>query len=227
MRRARMGLLLVAAAGLWAAEPEGLKPRAAAADYPALATQQGVSIGAALLSAGEVHSAFATDLSRGYMVVEAAVYPEAGKRLDLGPGDFVLRVAGTKQVVRPAGPKTIAAVLQRSAGRDREITLYPQVGVGYESGPRGYDPATGTRRGGGVNTSVGVGVGVGDSQPPASTDQDRKTMETELAEKQLPEKTIAAPAAGYLYFPVRINKKKPQKYELEYDGPAGRMTLPL
>ena len=100
--------------------------------------------------------------------------------------------------------------------------LYPSAGVGYESGPS-YDPVYGTRRGGGVGTSVGVGVGVGDSRP-AATDRDRKTMELELGEQQLPEQVVTKPVAGYLYFPLPT-KKKGVAYELEYNGPAGKLVL--
>jgi hypothetical protein len=219
-----MWLLTSAAVCLAAADP-GIKPRAAVEDYPVRGSTPSVSIGAHRLSAGEVSGGFATDLSPGYIVLEVAVYPNNGKSVDLGPGDFLLRRAGTKEAVRPAAPKAIAAALQRSAAHDREITLSPTVGVGYESGPRGYDPVYG-RRGGGVNTSVGVGVGVGGNQAPASTPEDRKTMALELGEKQLPEKVISGPVAGYLYFPL-AEKKRLGAWELEYDGPAGKVTLPL
>jgi hypothetical protein len=219
-----MWLLASLALCLPAAEP-GLKPRAAVEDYPVQSSTPAVAIGAHRLSAGEVRGGFATDLSPGYVVVEVGVYPKDGKRVDLGPGDFLLRRAGTKEAVRPAGPKAIAGALQRSNAHDREITLSPTVGVGYESGPGGYDPVYG-RRGGEVSTSAGVGVGVGGTQPPASTPEDRKTMELELGEQQLPEKVITAPVAGYLYFPL-AEKKRRGAYELEYDGPAGKVTLAL
>jgi hypothetical protein len=209
----------------WAAGPPDVKPRFAAADYPSHATATSASLGAHLLTPEQVHSEFATDLNRGYVVVEVAVYPDDGTRLDLGPGDFVLRVAGTDTDARPAAPRTIAAVLQKTTARDRDVTVYPTVGVGYESG-RGYDPWYGGRRGG-WSTGAGVGVGVGGNRPrPASTEADRKTMELELGDRQLPEKVIAAPVAGYLYFPL-APRKKGTAYVLEYNGGAGRVELPL
>lgn len=86
------------------------------------------------------------------------------------------------------------------------MTLYPSAGIGYESGPRVYDPVTGTPRGGGLSTSAGVGVGVGPSQSGAG-EQDRTTMELELSEKGLPETKASKPLSGYLYFPVTSKKK--------------------
>ncbi len=211
----------VFAAAVLAAQ-NGIKPRPAASDYPVQASGKTLTAGAALLGTDQLRGSFATDLARAYVVVEVGVYPKGGERLDIGPGDFFLRNTETGEVVRPAAPKSIAGVLQKApAGRD--VSLYPSVGVGYESGPS-YDPTTG-RRAGGVSTSVGLGVGVGDAQPAAS-DADRRTMETELREKQFPEKVVTAPVAGYLYFPV-ISKKKPAKFELEFEAPEGRMKLPL
>jgi len=211
------------AAVAWAADPPGVKPKLAASDYPSHAAADSAGIGARLLTPAQVRASFSTDLNRAYLVVEIAVYPKDGTQLDLGPGDFMLRVAGTDISARPAAPRTVASVLQKSAARDRDIALYPTAGVGYESGG-GYDPVYGGRRGG-WSTSTGVGVGVG-SPRPASTDADRKTMELELGDQQLPEKMIAAPVAGYLYFPLE-ERKKGTKYVLEYQGGAGKANLPL
>ncbi len=216
----RFAAILIAAGALFGAGGEGLKPRASASDYPASATGAAAAIGATLLTADEARSRFSTDVSRGYLVVEVGVYPKDGAPIDLGPGDFMLRLAGREDSIRPVGPKAIAGVLQKSASGDREITLYPNVGVGYESG-RGYD---GIRRGG-WSTSTGVGVGIGDTRPPASTDADRKTMEMELAEQQLPEKVVTAPVAGYLYLPGKV--KPDRQYELEYQSPAGKVVVRL
>lgn len=219
-------LLVLGAAGIVvvAAARDGLAPRASVADYPAKAEAGPAAVGAALLSPDQVRKSFSTDLNSGYIVVEAGVFPKAGARVDLGPGDFMLREAGTSNTYRPVGPKAIAGVLQKRSSKDRDITLYPTVGVGYETGPD-YGPYGG-RRGGGWNTGVGVGVGVGGSQQPASTDADRRTMETELSEQQIPEKVITAPAAGYLYFPVPP-KARTGAWELEYNSPAGKTVVPL
>ncbi len=217
----RLCIVAVAAGALIAAPRQGLKPRASASGYPATATGASVTVGALLLSPDQVRSRFSTDLNRGYVVIEVGVYPKDGARIDLGPGDFELSVPGEEAAIRPAGPKAIAGVLQKSSGGGREITLYPSVGVGYESG-RGYD---GVRRGG-WSTATGVGVGIGGTQPPASTEADRRTMEAELSEQQLPEEIVTAPVAGYLYFPLEA-KQKDGPMELEYRSPEGKLVLRL
>jgi hypothetical protein len=196
-----------------------------AADYPAHAAADGVAVGARLLSPEQVRDTFSTDLNRGYVVVEVAAYPKNGAQIDLGPGDFLLRIKGTGTDARPASPRAIAAALRKASSKDRDIALYPTLGVGYETGPRVYDPASGGTRGGGWNTSAGVGVGVG-GQRPGSSDADRKTMEAELGEQELPEKVTTAPVSGYLYFPL-ATKKKSTVYELEYQGRAAKLVLPL
>jgi hypothetical protein len=134
-------------------------------------------------------------------------------RVSASRRDFVLRGADTEILARPGDPKAVASTLQKTAGSDREVTLYPSVGIGYESGPRVYDPVTGEQRGGGLRTAAGMGVGVGSSQV-GTTDQDRRTMELELMEKGLPEGKTSKSVAGYLYFLLKA-KKKSAAYRLE------------
>jgi hypothetical protein len=201
---------------------QGLKPRPQPSGYPVQQSAEGAILGAALLSPGTVARTFASDLNRGYVVVEIAVYPKPGGSFEVSAQDFLLRVAGTTVTARAVRPKAVAAVLQKTAPADRDIDVYPTTGVGYETG--GYDPMTGRRRGGWV-TSTGVGVGVGGRRP-ASTDRDRRTMETELSEQGLPEGKADKAVAGYLYFPMRSGKK-PVTYELQYLGPTGTVTLAL
>jgi hypothetical protein len=213
----RYGILLLAAAAALAADKPGTRPLMAAADYPSHAESGGLSIGAILLSPEKVRDAFTTDLNRGYVVVEVALYPPDGSKLDVGPGDFVLRLAGTDTSARAAAPKAVAAALQKAAAGDREIALYPQVGAVYGGGPRG----------GGWGTSTGVGVGVGTGrQGPAASDADRRTMAAELGDQELPETVATGPVSGYLYFPA-LTKRKDAAYELEYQGSTVRLVLPL
>jgi hypothetical protein len=189
-----------------AAKGQGIKPGRSASEYPGHNEREDVAVGAVPLTAEQVHSTFVSDLNRGYLVVELSIYPKAGQHLDVSRRDFVLRGADNGIVARPGDPKAIASTLHRANGSDREVALYPSVGIGYESGPRTYDPATGEQRGGGLRTAAGVGVGVGGSQA-GSTEQDRKTMELELTEKGLPEGETSKPVAGYLYFPLKARKK--------------------
>jgi hypothetical protein len=183
-----VGLLAVMAL---AAGGGGIRPRGSGADYPAHETARGVTIGAAVIPSDQVRKVFATDLnSGGYLVLEVAVYPDAGREIDLSAGDFMVRAGSDSETVRAVSGSAIASALQRkNAPRPRkasDVTVYPTATIGYESG--GYDPVTGGRRRG-VYTGAGVGVGVGEPQPPgpAATDRDRTTMQQELEDKSLPE----------------------------------------
>ena len=198
----------------------GIRPRADSAEYRNHETQYGVTLAAERVPANQVRSTFATDLTRDYVVLEIAVYPGSAA-LDLTSLDFSLRCGN--QIVRAGNPTAIAARRQeQNAPRRSDVDIHPTVGVGYESS---NDPYSGRRKG--VHTTAGVDVGTGgwNDPRPASTDRDRQTMEQELEEQQLPTGPVRAPVAGYLYFPFPANKQKSVAYELEYNGPMGRIRL--
>lgn len=204
----------------------GTVPRSAVAQYSAHATSERVSIGAVKLNQQQVRKTFTTDLNRCCVVLEVGIFPKKDHPLDISLGDFSLRVVDAKDAVRPSSAKLVASSLQQKAGSDRDVTVSPTVGVGYETGTY-TDPSTGTRQhSSGVYTSTGVGVGIGSSgSQPGSTEADRKTMELELSEKGLPEGTASAPVAGYLYFSTA--KKKNALYQLEYTVDGRTVVLPL
>lgn len=201
----------------------GTRPRATSFDYRVQETAGDVTIAAEIIPAQQVRNLFSTDLSK-YIVLEVAVYPKDGTTADVHTGDFMLKL-GSGDLVRAANPAAIARVRQQAAspkqGSASDINIYPTVGVGYESGPYGR----------GVTTAAGVGVAVGGPQgapgppPPASTDQDRRTMQMELEDKGLTEGTTSKPVAGYLYFPAP--SKKTVTYDLEYNGTTGKARLVL
>lgn len=196
------------------AAPKGTVPRSSANRYPVHAQNDGASVGARLLSAEEARKSFVSDINHCCVVVEFAIYPEREKPLPVSLDSFTLRRTGSDTATKPSGAKVVAATLQKSAREQRDISVSPTVGIGYESGSV-YDPVTGTQRRGGVYTSTGVGVGIGSKgSQPGSSEKDRTVMETELSEKGLPEGTTATPVAGYLYFP--ISRAKKATYQLEY-----------
>jgi hypothetical protein len=225
-------LAMVFAVVTWVAASEerrGLKPRPSADEYPSVKTQNGVTVGARVLTTDEVRSGFVTDLERRYAVVEVAIYPSAGKVVEVSDLDFSLRYDGRSVWTRAASPMTAAGVVQRrnvSARKNSDVTLYPSVGIGHSTGPDYGDG----RRGGGTSMGTGVGVGIGGSgypdPPAASTDADRRVMERELADKALPTGRITAPVAGYVYFPLP-QRKSVVAEELEFDSNAGNIRLPL
>lgn len=228
MRRAAMFCL--ATGLLWAGDRVGIRPRGNSTDYPAHQSGKGVAIAAAAIAPEQVAKLFATDLNRGgYLVVEVAVYPEVGGEIDILSRDFLLRIGSDPTIVRPVSGQAIAAAVQRKntpkPRQPGDVTLYPTATVGYETGT--YNG----QRHGGVYTAAGVGVGIGDTGPigpprPASTDQDRSTMQQELEDKGLPEGKTTQAVAGYLYFPRPASAKHTRStYSLTYYAAEGQVSL--
>lgn len=228
-----LALAAICVISLSAETPKGTVPRTTSERYAAHAEQSGVGVGVTLLTQSEVHNAFASDVNKCCIVVEVALYPPKDSTVAVSLNDFVLRVTGTDIAARPSGAKVLAAKLQKKAEPEgRDVTISPNVGVGYDSGGY-YDPVTGQRRAGGVYTSTGVGVGIGGSRPQSgSRDVDRNTMELELSEKGLPEGETSAPVSGYLYFALPPSKdkskdKKATTHQLEYNLYGNKMVLNL
>jgi hypothetical protein len=215
-------LALIAVA--WAA-PKGTAPRSSAAEYPVHAEQDGVNVGARLLTASEVRKTFVSDLNRCCVVVELAVFPKAGTSMVVSADDLTLQVAGSQRVAKTSSATVVSAVLQKDAQQGRDVSVVPAVNVGYQSGPV-YDPTTGTARGGGVYTGAGVGVGIGQrGGQPGASEKDRSVIETELTEKGLPEGESTRPVAGYVYF--QISKNKNFKYQVQYKLNGNVMQIDL
>jgi hypothetical protein len=202
--------------------PHGLKPRTTASNYPVFQQHPTVALGAEQLSQKQVQHAFATELDKRYIVVEVGVFPSKDGSIKLNTNDFMLHVAGTSQVLRPAAPETIAQVLYKKPAKSHDVTVTPVTSVGYETGGRDI---YGNRSGSGVTTSTGAIVGISNDKK-GGTEGDRKTMETELRDKALPQGEVIQPVSGYLYFPISSSKKV--KYELEYsaNGQVVRLQLP-
>jgi hypothetical protein len=228
---------LCLASGLLAAgDSRGMRPRGSSAEYPAHEAAGGIEVAAAVIPPDQVAKLFATDLNKGgYIVLEVAVYPQAGEEANLLPRDFLMRIGRDPATVRPVSADAIASVLQKrnTPGKGtppgpHDVTVYPTATIGYESG--GYDPMTGRRRSG-VYTETGVGVAVGGPGAPpgpASTDRDRDTMRQELTDKGLPEGRTTEAVAGYLYFPKPASaKSKSAAYHITYYGERAQIHLDI
>jgi hypothetical protein len=200
------------ATGALAAGPQ-VKPRDAATEYRLHSERDRVSVGAEVLSPGVVRSTFASDVERGWLVVEIGVFPK--EEVEISRDEFRLVSSDGRSSLRAVEPRVIAARLQKAGSGGRDVTLYPSVGVGHATGPYG-----------GTGTAVGVGVGVGGGgDRPASTDADRRTMELELSEKGLPEGRTSKPVAGHLYFPLPQNRNI--AYTLEFKLGEEKFLLPV
>jgi hypothetical protein len=195
-------------------------------DYRVQAKVTGATLAASVLSPAEVRSDFTIDLAaKGYTVVEVAFYPDQ-TNLRISPEDFTLRLTGEKSAeMRPVAPSVIAHALGKKSP-SQTPSLKPPVEIstnntiGYETYPT-YDQNGRPRQAGGVVTGAGVGIGTGiggggRSAPDSIPDNDRETIEAELANRGLQEDSISQPTAGYLYFRNSNSKKKDAAYELQY-----------
>lgn len=227
----RLAFVSAAAMGLLADGGTGIRPRASAADYSAHATEGGVTVAASVVPRNHVHKLFTADLNGGgYLVVEVAIYPEAGRQPDIHAADFLLQVGANSETLRAVTPRAIVSSLVRKYApptplNQGGVSVYTSSTIGYESG--GYDPAMGQRTRG-VYTGTGVAVTNAPAPPdPAATYPDPYAMEQELAEKALPEGKTSTPVAGYLYFPKPSGKGKSTSAELAYYGTVRQLKLRL
>jgi hypothetical protein len=216
-------------AALLLSSPQGTVPLKDASEYRDHAEIGGVPLGALILNEAQLKQRFVTGITGEYLVVEVAVYPKEGTGLKIRPDQFVLYVAGDDRALKSENPKVIAASVQKSENSRRDIEIIPHVGVGYESGRRGYDPQTGTYgRSGGIYTSTGVAVVLGPSSPSADP-KNQEVMALELSEKGLPEGTFEKPVAGHLYFRVGRETLKNDKarFKLSCDLNGAQSSLDL
>ena len=98
----------IAATALASWALQGTAPRSVAGKYAAHAEQNGVAIGAVMLTSGELRKTFKTDVDRCCRVVEVALYPQDGGPADVSLGDFTLQVAGEEIAAKPSTPKVVA-----------------------------------------------------------------------------------------------------------------------
>ncbi len=226
----RLAFVSAAALGLLADGGTGIRPRASAADYSAHEAAGGMTVAANVVPRNQVHKLFAADLNAGgYIVVEVAIYLEAGHEVDLHDADFLLQVGANSETVRAATPRAIVSGLVRKYApptptNQGGVSVYTSSTVGYESG---VDPATGQRTRG-VYTGTGVAVTNAPAPPdPTATYPDPYAMEQELADQALPEGKTSTPVAGYLYFPKPSGKGKSTSAELTYYGTVRQLKLRL
>jgi hypothetical protein len=250
-------LPMLSAVLLLATDYSGVRPRSAPKDYPAYESAGGITIAAAVVPANKVQHQLSPNMVKaGYTVLEIAVYPDAGKDVDVSADDFSMTVGSNTETSRAATPAEVAQAIEpgRRTNPPRipgNVQVETTQTVGVTNG--GYDPATGRRYPGGVYTSTGAGVGIGDPRGPAPPPADPgldprypnhgggpggppvpqgapQSVRDKLEQKALPEGRTMKAVAGYVYFPEvspRL-KNSTEPYQLIYSGPNGeiRLTVP-
>ena len=243
----RFLVAIVFASAIFGSGSPGIRPRAAATDYPAHETASDITIGAAVIPSAEVKKIFATDISKGgYVVIEVGVFPETGKEVDLSPMDFTLSVDPNSIAERPADADAIAAALDKKQHPQSPSRMpgdiYPSAGASIGHGTW-TDPVTGRRTSGTV-TQTGAGVGVGAPAPlpcsgincddrmpmpapPVHSTSQVGQMEQELWQRALPDGRTTQAVAGYLYFPKPSGKSKTASWVLRWDNAGRRLKVDL
>jgi hypothetical protein len=221
-------------ATVWGQTP-GMHPRPNMHDYADQAKAPGGTVAASVLSPAEVRGMFTIDLaSKGYTVVEVAFFPDQGS-VRISPDDFTLRLAGEKSAeLRPVGPEIIAHALGKKSP-SQNPSIKPPVDVvtsstiGYENYPTVDQNGRQRQSGGwvmGSGVGVGAGVGGGRSAPDRIPDNDRESLEAELANRSLQEGEVTQAVAGFLYF-RSPNKKKDATFELQYAPSSASDSKPV
>ena len=173
-----------------------------------------------------VKEAVGSDLGGYFIVVRVELAPKDGQALNVLRDDFLLRSHSDGQKSGPFAPSQIAGRGALVVGR-----------AVYGGGVAPYDP-TGPVWGGIPGTGgmpqqlpqqgSGVGNMAGEEGATVTAQSGVKDKENPvlavLKQKVLPEKEIREPLAGLLYFSLE-GKHKPKDLELQYNGPAGKLTL--
>lgn len=219
-----LGAVLCAAASMMlctaALAQHGVAPRPKASDYPVHAAAGGAGIGAEYLvrSVGGERDMFVVD---DYLVVQVAVYPAPGQRLDVSAGHFRLRINGKNKDLRlPQTPGMVAASLKYQDW-ERKPNLQVGGGVGDQTvilGRRRQTPRfPGDRR----ESDTRLPGPVSSTEQAGGSD----TPQERVVETALPEGQTAGPIAGHLYFAFPGKPKKIKSLELLYDTGERRASL--
>ena len=208
----RIALALAFAAACWGADkklPEGKTSN------PSLEITAAV-----YLDKDDIKKLLGSDLDGYIIVVDVRLVPKPGSKLAVTRDDFILRSDKDGQRAGPFHPSQIAggaSMVISSAGNGSVRAENP--------GPVWRPPLGGPPVRMGTDGPL-IGNAPGDTQAAVSSSGKVKEdpVLTVLKEKVLPEKEIAEPLSGLLYF-FLDGKHKPKDLELLYNGPAGKLSL--
>ncbi len=215
--------------------PKGVHPRATPDDYAVKAQGKNAAFAASLVPAEQAKQLFAFDITGKYIVFEVAYFPKDNQWTLLDIDDFVIKRGDKGDLSHVADATAVAAAIQRENAPKRAESLgngdthvYTQAHVGYESGrdPVTGQPVHGTYSGAGVGVEHGGPPGPPDSPKPGASSEDRKTLEEQLHDRQLPSGKFDHAVAGYLYFPkATVKKDASGNYVLEHLGETNSAGL--
>lgn len=208
--------------------PKGVHPRATPDDYAVKAQGKGAAFAASLVPVEQAKQLFAFDITGKFLVFEVAYFPKENQWATLDTDDFVIKRGGKGDLSHVADATAVASAIQRESAPKHPESLgtgdthvSTEAHVGYESGrnPVTGQPVHGTYSGAGVGVEHGGPSAPPDSPRPGASSEDRKTLETQLRDRQLPSGKFDHAVAGYLYFPkATVKKDASGNYVLEHLG---------
>ncbi|HLM97863.1 MAG TPA: hypothetical protein VK335_01185 [Bryobacteraceae bacterium] len=203
----------------------GLQPRPSSTEYPVSKTAQAVAIGAQLAPGDQVKKILPAEIGKKYIVVEVALYPQAGTAVDVASLDFALKF-GPDDIRYPSTPRDVATLWKEDQPSlpKRGVDVHGETGVTYS---RGNDPVNGRTRSLSTYEGVAVTNDPPPDAPPPPPPYDPYVVEARAREKALPEGQTSQAVAGYLYFSRPTNKHKNAALELRYSKDGDVVTLPL
>jgi hypothetical protein len=195
------------------ASDPGVPLRPSAKDYPVQGQAGTAKIAAAIVPPNQVSKMFSPDISKQYIVVEVAIYPETGVPFDAESSDFALRVG--QRVGRADQPLDVAPWPEnrRPAG-SAPVDVTTETGVIYQ---RSNDPVYGRQQSVGTYTGVAVTAPGGPNVPPPPDPRtDPSVINDKVRRLALAEGDTKVAIAGYLYFPQYAKRKNSDEIELKY-----------
>ncbi len=203
------------------ASDPGVPPRAASTDYPVHGPAESATIAAAIVPPNQVTKMFSPDISKDYIVVEVAIYPENCVPFDARSADFSLRVG--QRIGRADTPLDVAPWPDRGPATHSSVDVTTEVGVIHESD---NDPVYGHQHSTTTYTGVGVSSPGHDNLPPPPDPRvDPRVVQDKVQRMALAEGDTKVAIAGYLYFPQYAKRKKSDEIELRYAKDLATVNL--
>jgi len=168
----------------------------------------------------DIQNLLGSDLEGYFTILEVNLVPKSGGGLRVVRDDFLLRSDKDGQRSSPFHPSQIAGsaalvVSTKRGGAIRSENAGPVWGP-----PMGGPPIRMGTQGPAVGNTAGEG---GAEASSVRAGGDSGILKT-LTDRELPEAEHTAPASGLLYFMLE-GKHKVKDLELQYRGPAGRLSL--
>jgi hypothetical protein len=202
----------------------GVPPHSDPSSYAAKQSVGHAVYAATAISPDEVRKIFNADIARRFIVVEVAIYPEAGQTVDVDPYAFALNIAGEHILARHPEDVYSSWVEKQTRVPSRGPNVTTETGVYVATG---RDPTTGRRQtAAGTYEGVSVDNNPRRNDPDPPSDRDPHTIKAAIKARAHADGPTKEPIAGYLYFP-RPSKKKTSAELTHASEPSLRLNLPI